>query len=386
MRVTQSMLMNSSLRNTSQSYQQLHKLQNQLSTGKKISRASQDPVVAMNGMRYRTQVTEVEQFKRNLSEVHNWMDNADATLDETTSALERIRELTVQASNDTYEESQRENIAKEVKQLREHLESLANTKSNNKFIFNGTDTRNEPVQGDLIDVGLGSEGFQNWAAGEDTQHSYHMTHHGERFELVSEFGEEPAVFENEANEQIVLNDFPNDPSIEKRWMDTNADGEEVERTETLKERQIVISADEGVSTNKNNVEIELLKGVNIPVNIDPDNVFSSDFFGDLIQLEKALEDPSTEASELTKFIDSVDHQAEKVVNERAELGARQNRVEMIEDRIMEQEVISKRILSDNEDAEMEKVISELLSQENVHRAALASSARILQPSLIDFLR
>ena len=59
----------------------MEKYMNQLSTGKKISRPSDDPVIAMKGMNFRTQVSEVEQFKRNVGEVHNWMDNSDAALD-----------------------------------------------------------------------------------------------------------------------------------------------------------------------------------------------------------------------------------------------------------------------------------------------------------------
>ncbi|MBM7096847.1 flagellar hook-associated protein FlgL [Bacillus sp. H-16] len=384
MRVTQSMLSNNSLRHLSQSYQQLHTLQNQLATGKKISRASEDPVVAMNGMRYRTQVTEIEQFKRNLGEVNNWMDNSDATLDKVAHSLHRVRELTVQASNDTYEGTQRDNIAKEVEELRKHLQSLANTKSNGKYIFNGTNTTNEPVRNDLLDAGLDSGGFQNWVAGEETAHEYHITHHGVRYDRIEDGAD--IVFESASGDRIVLSGFPEDTTIERQWTATDADGNVTQETREMPEREIVISADVSVSTNNSKVEIELLKGVNMPVNIDPSAVFSSDFFGDLIQLEKALRDPDVKGPELTKFIDTVDHQLERVVNERAELGARQNRIEMMEDRVREQEVIAKRVLSDNEDADMERVISQLMSQENVHRAALASSARILQPSLMDFLR
>jgi flagellar hook-associated protein 3 FlgL len=51
----------------------------------------------------------------------------------------------------------------------------------------------------------------------------------------------------------------------------------------------------------------------------------------------------------------IDH----LVSERAELGARINRVEMIENRLMEQDVFAKRIISDNEDIDLEKVIIDL---------------------------
>ncbi|MFP3359319.1 flagellar hook-associated protein FlgL, partial [Planococcus sp. SIMBA_143] len=59
---------------------------------------------------------------------------------------------------------------------------------------------------------------------------------------------------------------------------------------------------------------------------------------------------------------------------------------MIDDRLGYQEVIANRILSDNEDADIERVITDLKTQESVHRAALGVGARIIQPTLMDFLR
>lgn len=63
-----------------------------------------------------------------------------------------------------------------------------------------------------------------------------------------------------------------------------------------------------------------------------------------------------------------------------------NRLDLVENRLSEQEVIAKRVMSDNEDADMEKVIMNLKTQESVHRAALAAGSRIIQPTLLDFLR
>lgn len=371
MRVTQTMLANSSLRHMSNNFTNLAKIQDQLATGKKISRASQDPVVAMNGMRYRTQVTEVEQFKRNLGEVYNWMDTADATLDEVTQTLQRIRELTVQASNDTYEQTQRGNVAKEITQLKEHLVSLGNTRSNNKYIFNGTNTTNAPINTDKMDLAVGDLVLPTDGS------NYELTYNGELYKYDT-----GNVFKSSTGKAIELNSG----TIIHSYPSKDIDGNNITETKNLKETEIVASRFDAISTNKQNVEIEVLKGVNIAVNISPSNVFSNDLFGDIQRLEKILTDSSTKPEDITKFLDNIDVQIDKTVNERAELGARYNRVEMIENRVLEQDVIAQRILSDNEDADMEKVIIDLTSQEAVHRAALATGARIIQPSLMDFLR
>jgi flagellar hook-associated protein 3 FlgL len=301
MRVTQSMLTQNMLRNLSQSYSRLGKIQDQLATGKKITRPSDDPVVAIKGMEYRTNLTEVEQFKRNFSEAHNWIETSDSALDEVTQVLHRIRELVVQASNDTYETAQRQHIAKEIRELKDHLVSIANTQVAGKYIFNGTNTLNPPV---------------NLA----------------------------------------------DPDPLKK-----------------------------VPTKSEQVKIELLKGIQIPVNVDPTKVFTysstpgDGLFSDIEALENDLQTGKT-GQDLNKYLEYLDKHLSNILSERAELGARNNRIELMEARVEEQEVIAHRILSDNEDADIERVITDLKTQESVHRAALGVGARIIQPTLLDFLR
>ncbi|WP_018922002.1 flagellar hook-associated protein FlgL [Salsuginibacillus kocurii] len=294
MRVTESMMANNNVRHIQNSFSKLEMNQDQLATGKKITRASQDPVVAMNGMKNRTSVTEIEQFQRNLGQAHNWMDESESALDDTTQAMHRLRELAVQASNDTYDSDERANMANEVGQLKEHIISNANARSNDKYIFNGTDTTNPPVE--------------------------------------------------EVNGEVTA-----------------------------------------VSDNEDNVEFELNKGVEVPVNVNPQNVFSEELFEDLQQFEDQLRDEDTTSEELEQTMEIFDGHIDNIVSEQAELGARVNRVEMIEGRLADQEIVANRVMSDNEDADMEEVITELRTQEAVHQAALGAGARIIQPTLMDFL-
>lgn len=302
------------LRNVSNSFQRMGKYQDQLSTGKKISRPSDDPVVAMKGMTYRTSLNQVEQYRRNLSEAYNWMDAADSSLDKATSVLQRVRDLTVQASNGTYEEGQQGMIQKEITQLKEHLASIGNTQVAGKYIFNGNDTKNKPID---------------------------------------------------------LNGSTPTPTDKDPIMLKLSDGINL------------ASNNVNVSTNQNAVEFELSDGIKIPVNINPTNVFSKQLFKDMEDLEAALQNG---APDLDQFLTKIDNHISGIGSERSELGARYNRIELMDSRLSEQEVISSKILSDNEDADIERVITDLKMQESVHRAALAVGSRIIQPSLMDFLR
>src|SRR5699024_7040791 len=145
MRITQSMMQDNLLRQIFNSQAQMDKYLTQITTGKKIRRPSEDPVVAMKGISYRTEVTEVEQYRRNASEIWNWMDHSDDVLDKATKAIQRIEYLAIQAANDTYTPNERASIKQEVDGLTDQLAELANTQVNGKYIFNGPDTDTPPI-------------------------------------------------------------------------------------------------------------------------------------------------------------------------------------------------------------------------------------------------
>lgn len=293
MRVTQMMLANNTLRNVSKSYDKLGTYQQQLATGKKIHRPSGDPVVAMKGMHYRTSLTEIEQFQRNLSEAYTWMENSESALNHTTNVLQRARELVVQAKNGTLGPEDRQAIAREIEQLKKDLVQVANTKVAGKYIFNGTKIEQAPVTD----------------------------------------GSPPTV-----------------------------------------------------NNNNDDFMVEVAKGVKLKINVTPNNVFNEGLFNTLQDIENVLNGTSTSGKTLDNLLSDLDNHLNDVLAERAELGARVNRLELVEQRLAEQQLIAKRMISDNEDADIEKIITELKSQESVHRAALSVGARIIQPTLVDFLR
>src|SRR5690606_41570699 len=105
MRITQSMLQNNMLRHLFKSQQEMDKYFTQIYPGKKIRRTSEDPVIAMRGIGYRTELEEVKQYQRNVSNVWRWMDHADDALDKAQKAMQRLAELPIQAKNDTLSRS-----------------------------------------------------------------------------------------------------------------------------------------------------------------------------------------------------------------------------------------------------------------------------------------
>ncbi|AZB44538.1 flagellar hook-associated protein FlgL [Bacillus sp. FJAT-42376] len=139
-------------------------------------------------------------------------------------------------------------------------------------------------------------------------------------------------------------------------------------------------------------KISVSKGVELEVNVNALEAFGGKIGGtgaNLFQTLQGIVDDINTNETMTKgdqLLSNLDEHFDKLNAERAKLGARYNRLELIDDRIGQQEVTANRILSDNEDADIERVITDLKMQESIHRAALSVSSRIIQPTLMDFLR
>lgn len=112
---------------------------------------------------------------------------------------------------------------------------------------------------------------------------------------------------------------------------------------------------------------------------------SSDIFDSLIELSANLRAGNTDeisSSTIGKLNRASDH----LVAVQAEVGAKVNRLEITQARLSSAEINFSSLLSKTEDLDIAEAIIYLKTQENVYRAALATGARIMQPTLVDFLR
>ena len=76
--------------------------------------------------------------------------------------------------------------------------------------------------------------------------------------------------------------------------------------------------------------IEVMKGIKIPMNVQPQGVFSIELFSGLESIKKMLNDPNARGEDITKSLEHMDQMLNAIVSTRAELGARTNRAEMVE--------------------------------------------------------
>lgn len=140
MRVTNTMVVNNLLSTLSKNATRLTKYQNQVSTGKRITKPSDDPVGAAYSVRYNTDIEKEKQYLSNIESSNEILTATETALSSANSVIARMRELTVTASGAAPSESTRESIRVELEQLKDELIGLANTTYSGRFIFSGYKT------------------------------------------------------------------------------------------------------------------------------------------------------------------------------------------------------------------------------------------------------
>lgn len=146
MRITNSMMVQSTLRNINNNLSKLSKLQAQASSQSKIQVPSDDPVVAARSLKLKSCLADIEQKQKNAEDAASWMDYSDSALDEIDDILATIRELTVEAANGTLNDDDKSKIATEIEELKNGIIDIANSTYAGRYIFAGYSTDEAPFE------------------------------------------------------------------------------------------------------------------------------------------------------------------------------------------------------------------------------------------------
>ena len=126
-------------------------------------------------------------------------------------------------------------------------------------------------------------------------------------------------------------------------------------------------------------------GVVVQVNATADKLFGN--ATDATNLFQTLNNFSEGLRSGTPIpLDQIDQGMERLLSTGAEIGARHNRVEAVGNRIKDSNIELQSMLSSIEDIDYAEAIIRLKSEESIYQATLAASSKIIQPSLMDFLR
>lgn len=295
-RITQNMLNTQLMRNLNSNMIRMDNSQNQLATGKRINKPSDDPVGIAFGLRYRSEISANDQYESNANAAVSWMDYTDVTLGQAGDVLQRVRELTVEAASGTNSAESLSAIKSEITQLAEQIVTIGNSEFNGKQVFNGQFTDKKPY-----------------------------------------------TLENAENEV----------------------------------------------TDDKDINFELGAGVKIGISVTGNKVFGEagmkdNLFFVLKDIQNKMEAGDNKG--LSDSIESLDKRMDAFLEIRADIGAKSNRIEMIQDRLKDIGINLQTLQSKTEDADVAAVITSLKTDENVYNSSLDVGAKLIKPSLIDFLR
>ncbi|MBO7747229.1 flagellar hook-associated protein FlgL [Paenibacillus sp. MWE-103] len=299
MRVTQNMTSSRLIQNLNSNMRKMAIQQDQISTGRKINKPSDDPVGLTYGLRYRSDLTANTQYQDNISSSLSWLDFYDTQMDQATQVLQRVNDLAVQAGTGTNTPDSLDAINKEIAELKNQMTDIANSSFNGKFVFGGQ----------LFDE-------QPYPSGTDPK---------------------------------------------------------------------TVSADAGAVT------YEIGQGITIDVNMTANQVFgdadpagtTDNVFSMFDRLSGALQ--SSNYSAVTAEIDNVKSRMNKIISARSENGAKTNRTELMQNRMEEMNVGLTALQSKTEDADMDQLYIDSTVSQNIYQASLSVGAKIITPSLVNFL-
>ena len=305
-RITSSMMTRSVLADLNDIATKQDLTRRQMSSGKVITKPSDDPYSAARAMSLRSDLARIKQHERNAQEAQSWMSVTDTTLSSITDLAQHARELVVQGATDTLNQTGRNAIADQIDQIVAGMKQEANATYDGRYVLSGSRTNTRPYDATLTTGASATpnDGYSGDAAGQ-----------------LREIG----------------------PNV---TLAVNVHGDEV------------LGGAPGATGNM----LGALRDIATHLRAGDTTALSND---DL----KAL-----------------DGQIDNVLAVRSRIGAGMNRLETASSRLAEIEESTTSMLLNTEDADMAEVLTNYSTQQAVYQSALNAGARIVQTSLLDFLR
>ncbi|HMM68961.1 MAG TPA: flagellar hook-associated protein FlgL [Gudongella oleilytica] len=301
MRITNKTLATNFLNNLNRNLTQMSKYQNQLSSGKVVTRASDDPMLVSKIMDLRNNIGMNTQYNSNISDTIGWVETQDGALNGATAILQRVRELIIYGANGTLSASDRAAIKDEVVQNVEGLRDVLNTNFDGRYIFAGQNTKTIPFK----------------------------------------FTEAEGLTYDPANDKNIMREIGQGINVE------------------------IITSSKEVAGDASDGLGALLK-----------NVISSLNSTDPAEIEKLS----------GELLGKLDEKIESMLSLRSRIGAINNRLEASKSRNETENLNLNTLLSQREDIDIAEKFMEYNVMSTVYQASLAAGSKILQPSLLDYLR
>ncbi|MCF7927989.1 MAG: flagellar hook-associated protein 3 [Spirochaetales bacterium] len=392
---------------------EMNKVQNSIAEQTRLQELRDDPIAAAHAVRYESLIGRMNQFSENIEQIRSRNRVAEGHMQEAVDILHRVRELAVQGSNGTYAESDLNKMGTEVNELLEELVLIANAKggdgsnlfggssvegtsfrtrmgripgSNERVITNvdylGT---NKKVQAELSDNEYVTMNFPGnevfWAENQEVYAQPDAT--GYIVQEDSSIIIDDTKIDLKAGDNItaIMNRINSSDAAVKANLDPVKNSLVLKTTTP---HQLWVEDGEGGTVMRD-------LGVVDPDGTMPENLDSSvrKFGGSLFDMVINLRDNLLEGNHEQvggSALKGIDKAMNNLLSQVAELGGREQRINMSYQRLQSEIPEITGQYSRETDPDMASAITDLKMLEHTHKAALGTAGRILQPTLLDFLR
>lgn len=361
MRISDKMGFNQVNHNLQKNRGEVAEMQNQAAIQKRVTKPSDDPVAATKVIGARTEQNSNGQYIKNINVAKSFLDTTDVSLGEISEVLMRMKELSIAQANDAGSSREtRRVVAEEVAQAYNQLVQIGNRKLGDRYIFGGYKTTTAPFD---------HEGNYRGDSGDmriqiDKEAFVAMNLPGNRLYFGEGLQKDGAMRSQNENPRDVeeLQTYQQDRALQQ------IEAQEAEE-DVVKLRGPASESPRLGTGFKSEVE-EGTQGINI--------------LQALKNFEIALR--VNDKAALQESIDQMDFSITQVVQARAQVGSRLQAMNHTQEALQKAVIDNKVTASLAEDSDVFQLVSEMSKADSTLKATLETSGKVLQPSLLDFLK
>ena len=375
MRIADKMLYDQVKNNVSKNRSQMSELQNQAATQKRVTKPSDDPLAASRVLSNRIDLQSNQQFTKSLNYAKSFLEMTDQSLNDVSEVLVRAKELAINQANDASgNEETRKVVATEVEQLHNAMVSIGNRKLGDRFIFGGFRTQAAPFTADGKYSGDGGE----------------MNIHLEKETFMPMNIPGARVF---LGEGVDANGMIKGGPLQARTLEELGEQQQKE----LQQTQIDLDSTPMPSSTPMRGPASMMarqqlieKTMNLNPNPEQQQIDSgqtpqgSNLFRVLKDFEVSLR--TNDKAGVQDCLDQLDAALSQVVLTRASVGARGMRLDHLIQTTEKSKVENQVAISSLEDADVFSTVSDINKTEGTLQATLQTSGKLIEKSLMDFLR
>ncbi len=364
MRITNSMMIDTTITNINKGLLKLNTYNMQLGTNRKMVNLYDDPAGVLSSMTARLQINTLERYEAGVQSAQSWVDQSETALYDVNEILISIKESLIDAMSGTKNPSDLANIAVEIEELTTHVMQNLNAVVGDKYIFAGFNTTEPPFT-----VGT-------------TTGAVHYNGINMETDIFTATGT-PSVTVAGATFDAIYGALATVGGVQVRG------GTPETRGEVDQVMEFEIGFEMNMDVTFTGIEIV---GVSTPEHTVTDPVTgetvtiaaTTSMFEMLSNLVADLRNAAPHEV-LEQYLGELNYHRENVMEKIVEIGAKSVTLDMLETRYSKDMITYEQMRTEIEDIDQAETISLMKFAEASYQQALAVGARVIMPTLLDFL-